>query len=151
MWNFINVPPFSMIWASSSENLSSGFLKNRVQASLLSYTDWQENWISPVASLHMILSTKRVTKLLIRGPYDPMIWNLHFHWESLNKPLYLRCPSYLHEPIALSHVHICVVWAEQRQSHPITLFVYWHLSGVEHIKHGKMAFLAILKPLLCLI
>ena len=31
---------------------------------------------------------------------------LHFHCESLNEPLHLRCGSYLHEQIALSHTHI---------------------------------------------
>ena len=31
---------------------------------------------------------------------------LHFHCESLNEPLRLRCGSYLHEQIDLSHTHI---------------------------------------------
>ena len=31
---------------------------------------------------------------------------LHFHCESLNEPLHLRCGSYLYEQIALSHTHI---------------------------------------------
>ena len=31
---------------------------------------------------------------------------LHFHCESLNEPLHLRCGSYLHEQIDLSHTHI---------------------------------------------
>ena len=31
---------------------------------------------------------------------------LHFHCESLNEPLHLRCGSYFHEQIDLSHTHI---------------------------------------------
>ena len=31
---------------------------------------------------------------------------LHFHCESLNEPSHLRCGSYLHEQIDLSHTHI---------------------------------------------
>ena len=31
---------------------------------------------------------------------------LHFHCESLNELLHLRCGSYLHEKIDLSHTHI---------------------------------------------
>ena len=31
---------------------------------------------------------------------------LHFHCESLNEPLHLRCGSYLHELIDLSHTNI---------------------------------------------
>ena len=31
---------------------------------------------------------------------------LHFHCESLNEPVHLRCGSYLHEQIDLSHTHI---------------------------------------------
>ena len=31
---------------------------------------------------------------------------LHFHCESLNEPLHLRCGSYLHEQIDLSHTHL---------------------------------------------
>ena len=31
---------------------------------------------------------------------------LHFHCESLNEPLHLKCCSYLHEQIDLSHTHI---------------------------------------------
>ena len=31
---------------------------------------------------------------------------LHFHWESLNEPLHLKCGLYLHEQIDLSHTHI---------------------------------------------
>ena len=31
---------------------------------------------------------------------------LHFHCESLNEPLHLRCGSYLHEQIDLSHFYI---------------------------------------------
>ena len=36
---------------------------------------------------------------------------LHFHCESLNEPLHLRCGSYLHEQIELSHTHIRAIWA----------------------------------------
>ena len=36
---------------------------------------------------------------------------LHFHCESLNEPLHLRCGSYLHEQMDLSHTHICAIWA----------------------------------------
>ena len=36
---------------------------------------------------------------------------LHFHCESLNEPLHLRCNLYLHEQIDLSHTHICAIWA----------------------------------------
>ena len=50
------------IWAMSRENLSSGFLKNEIQTSLLSYRDYVEI----VVSLDMILSKKRITKALIR-------------------------------------------------------------------------------------
>ena len=31
---------------------------------------------------------------------------LHFHCESLNEPLHLRCGSYLHDQIDLSHTYI---------------------------------------------
>ena len=31
---------------------------------------------------------------------------LHFHCKSLNEPLYLRCCSYIHKQINLSHFHI---------------------------------------------
>ena len=31
---------------------------------------------------------------------------LHFQWESLNEPLHLRCGSYLHEQIDLSHTNL---------------------------------------------
>ena len=31
---------------------------------------------------------------------------LNFHCEPLNEPLHLRCGSYLHEQIDLSHTHI---------------------------------------------
>ena len=34
---------------------------------------------------------------------------LHFHCESLNEPLHLRCGSYHHEQIGLSHTHIRAV------------------------------------------
>ena len=34
---------------------------------------------------------------------------LHFHCQSLNEPLHLRCGSYLHEQIDLSHTHIRVI------------------------------------------
>ena len=36
---------------------------------------------------------------------------LHFHCESLNEPLHLRCGSYLHEQIDFSHTHIRAIWA----------------------------------------
>ena len=32
--------------------------------------------------------------------------DFHFHCESLNVPLHLRCGSYLHEQIDFSHTHI---------------------------------------------
>ena len=35
---------------------------------------------------------------------------LHFHCESLNEPLHLRCGSYLHEQVDLSHTHIRAIW-----------------------------------------
>ena len=34
---------------------------------------------------------------------------LHFHCESLNEPLHLRCGSYLHEQMDLSHTHKHVI------------------------------------------
>ena len=36
---------------------------------------------------------------------------LHFHCESLNEPLHVRCGSYLHEQVDLSHTHIRTIWA----------------------------------------
>ena len=46
----------------------------------------------------------------------PCIWAgmleyLHFHCDSLNEPLHLRCGPYLHEQIDLSHTHIRAIWA----------------------------------------
>ena len=35
---------------------------------------------------------------------------LHFHCESLYEPLHLRCGSYFHEQIDLSHTHIRAIW-----------------------------------------
>ena len=58
---------------------------------------------------------------------------LHFHCVSLNEPLQLKCPSYLPEQIGLNHAHIHTIWVNQRQYHPITLFVYRRLHDVEHI------------------
>ena len=58
---------------------------------------------------------------------------LHFHCESLNEPLHLRCGSYLHEQIDLSHTHIRAICAGYRHVHPITLFVYRRLRDVEHV------------------
>ena len=40
---------------------------------------------------------------------------LHFRCESLNECVHLRCPSYLHSQIHLSHTHICAIGASQRQ------------------------------------
>ena len=55
------------IWASSQENLSSGFPKKASFKSVSSATETsQKIEISPVASLHMILYIKRITKALIR-------------------------------------------------------------------------------------
>ena len=36
---------------------------------------------------------------------------LHFHCESLNEPVHLRCGSYLHEQVDLSHTHIRAIRA----------------------------------------
>ena len=49
-------------WASSRENLSSGFPTKQVSNQRLA----SEFEISPVASFHMVLSKKRMTKALIR-------------------------------------------------------------------------------------
>ena len=40
------------------------------------------------------------------SPFKCNVLYLHFHCESLNEPLHLRCGSYLHEHIDLSHTHI---------------------------------------------
>ena len=53
----------------------------------------------------------------------------HFHCESFDEFLHLRCGSYLQKHIDLSHAHICAVRVEQ----PITLFVYWHLREVQNV------------------
>ena len=37
---------------------------------------------------------------------EVITYYLHFYCESLNEPLHLRCGSYLHEQIDLSHTHI---------------------------------------------
>ena len=60
---------------------------------------------------------------------------LHFHCESLNEPLHLRCGSYLHEQIDLSHTYVCV-----------TLNTYRHDD-----KRGKIGVWAVPNPTLCLI
>ena len=58
---------------------------------------------------------------------------LHFHRESINESLHLRFRSYLHEQIDLSHAHIRVIWEDQSQRHPITLFDNWHLHNIKHV------------------
>ena len=58
---------------------------------------------------------------------------LTFHCESLNEPLHLRCSSYLHVQIDLSHTHIHAILGGERQSHPITLLFYCCLCDVEHV------------------
>ena len=44
--------------------------------------------------------------MLVESLYVVMALYLHFNCESLNEPLHLRCRSYLHEQIDLSHTHI---------------------------------------------
>ena len=61
----------------------------------------------------------------------------HFHCKSLKEPLHLRCFSQLHERIFLSHTNTHAAWADQRQPHPITLFVYWRLSDVEGVSSWR--------------
>ena len=57
----------SLIWASSRENLSSGFSKKaRLKPVSSAAETSQIIAISLMASLHMVLSKKRITKALIR-------------------------------------------------------------------------------------
>ena len=53
----------SYIWASSRENLSSGFPISEFQTCLLGSWTSQKIEILPVASLHIILSTKALIRL----------------------------------------------------------------------------------------
>ena len=56
----------NMIWASSRENLSSVFPTKRVSNQSTQLQRLAKNWNSPVTSLHIKLSKKRITKVLIR-------------------------------------------------------------------------------------
>ena len=49
---------------------------------------------------------KNNTEDAIIGGFIDSIGTIFFHCESLNEPLHLRCGSYLHEQIDLSHTHI---------------------------------------------
>ena len=44
-----------------------------------------------------------------KSPLSGIHTYLHFHCESINDPLHLRCGSYLHEQIDLSHDPICAI------------------------------------------
>ena len=51
----------------------------------------------------------KIYVIVTLGWQDSIIINLsylHFQCESLNEPLHLRCGSYIHEQIDLSHTHI---------------------------------------------
>ena len=66
--------------------------------------------------------------------FHKFIWTyLHFQCKSLNEPLHLRCRSYLHEQIDLSHTYIHAIWAGKRQRHPIKLLVFLGLCDVERV------------------
>ena len=47
-----------------------------------------------------------VSKFVFKVQPTAKVIYLHFHCESLNEPLHLRCGSYLHEQIDLSHTLI---------------------------------------------
>ena len=74
----------------------------------------------PALSISTVVSFYEGTMLAKRCTRE----YLHFHCESLNEPLHLRCGLYLHEQIDLSHTHISAILAGQRPVHPITLLVY---------------------------
>ena len=78
-------------------------------------------------------NTRYITIYWYYIPERVIVKYLHFHCVSLNEPLHLRCRSYLHEQIDLSHTHIRTIWVGQRQRHPKTLLVYWRLLEVKHV------------------
>ena len=45
-------------------------------------------------------------QVMTQKSFSSLYLYLHFHCESLNEPLHLRCGSYLHEQIDFSHTHI---------------------------------------------
>ena len=60
-------------------------------------------------TLNLIIGIKMMKYHMIM--YTAILWRslykyLHFHYESLNEPLHLRCGSYIHEQIDLSHTNI---------------------------------------------
>ena len=54
---------------------------------------------------------------------------IHLPCASLNEPLHLR----------FRPAHKCAIWADQRQRHPLTLFVYWRLRDVDQVATWRWA------------
>ena len=69
---------------------------------------------------------------------------LHFHCESLNEPLHLRCSSLLHERIDLSHSHLRTIGGTNVnavQLHCLFTDVCVTLIPNRHdVKRGNLAF-----------
>ena len=74
--------------------------------------------VKPVLSGHLKMDKTKVlmenvSLMKIESMAEGSPWSilqyLHFHCESLNEPLHLRCGLYLHEQIDFSHTHICAI------------------------------------------